>query len=284
MDSMQIKNFQLMISEEMLKLQKNGSFVNPKLCNHHGIQFHLLSAFRIYTQNIIDSDTDGDSDSDNSCQSIEKEQPKIVDFETATTFKSLKNLSSNTLTQAATLIFQAKVDFKTAKLTKQNTNLNSSTAFFLQQTVEKLMKSLIILNNPSSYKNKLVHTHNLFILAHNVSYDFKSLCFFAANKLEKLGATPNYKYKLLAVRSRYPNHYDEDNNDSFLDCTTLPYLAFKNCDFSCAFEIVKKLLIRTQYYLESSRKSKILCLNINNLVYNFDSLHKILLETTKEEE
>lgn len=285
MDSMQIKNFQLMINEEVLNLQKNGSFVNPKLCNQHGMQFHILSLFMIYTKNMINNDSYGDSDSDNSCQSIEKQQfsiRKINDFQIASTFKSLKNLSSITLTQAATLLFQAKVDFKTAKLTKQYTNLNSNTAFFLQQTVEKLMKSLIILNDPSSYKNKLVHSHNLFILANNVSNDFKSLCFFVANTLEKLGATPQYKYKVLAVRSRYPKHYDEANNDIFLDCTTLPYLAFKNCDFDCAFEIVQKLLIRTLYYLDMSRKSKLLYLNINNLVYNFDSLHDILLETKTE--
>ena len=70
-----------------------------------------------------------------------------------------------------------------ATLSKQSSILNSKTAFNLQQTAEKLMKGLIILNNLSLfYKTNLAHSHNLFVLAKNVSYDFKSLCFAIAKK------------------------------------------------------------------------------------------------------
>ena len=57
------------------------------------------------------------------------------------------------------------------------------------------MKGLIILNNSSLfYKTNLAHSHNLFVLAKNVSYDFKSLCFAIAKKI-------NFKnVRLLPVR------------------------------------------------------------------------------------
>ena len=69
------------------------------------------------------------------------------DFQTVSNCKSIRNVSSDILTQAAGFIYQAKIDFMAATLSKQSSILNSKTAFNLQQTAEKLMKGLIILNN-----------------------------------------------------------------------------------------------------------------------------------------
>jgi HEPN domain-containing protein len=265
-----INDFKMMIHEEVSKLQQNGSFVNPKPCKKQTIQFHLLTMFILYTQD-MSCTSNSDNDSDSSSQ-IENDDFKIV-----SNFKTVKNMTSNILTQAATFIYEAKIDFTEAKLSKQNSNLNSKTAFNLQQTAEKLMKGLIIMNNSSLlYKTNLAYSHNLCVLAKNVGYDFKSLCFSIANNLEALGKSSTYK-QLLAVRARYPN-----TGPDTIDCTTLPYLAFKNCDFVHLFDLIQKLFNKTLYYLAISSKSKILDIGKNNLIYKFDSLHNIELQSKNE--
>lgn len=260
-----INDFKMMINEEVSKLQKTGSFVNPKPCKDQYIQFHILTMFILYTQ---DMSCTSDSDSDSS---------RNDDFKIVSSFKTVRNMTSNILTQAATFIYEAKIDFIEAKLSRQNSNLNSKTAFNLQQTTEKLMKGLIIINKSCLlYKNNLAYSHNLCFLANNVGYDFKSLCFLIAKKLETLGTSSNYK-QLLAVRARYPN-----TGPDTIDCTTMPYLAFKNCNFDEVFDLIQKLFNKTLYYLDISSKSKILDIGKNNLLFNFDSLHNIELQTKKE--
>ena len=274
----------MMINEEISKLHKNGSFVNPKPCKKQNIQFYILTMFIFYTQNMsctIDSDSDSDSDSNSGSDSDNDKsyiQTKNDDFQIVSNFKTVRNITSNILTQAASFIYEAKIDFTQAKLSKKNSNLNSKTAFSLQQTAEKLMKGLIILNNSSLlYKTNLSYSHNLYFLANNVGYDFKSLCCIIAKKLETLGTLSSTYKQSLAVRARYA-HTVQDT----IDCTTLPYIQFKNCNFDDVFKIIDKLLNSTLCYLSFSSKSKTLEIGINNLIFNFDNNHKIQIQTKNE--
>ena len=275
-----INDFKTMINDEISKLQKNGSFINVQSCKEDYIKFHLISMFIFYTQSLsctnnsdfsfIKTKTSNSSSfvKTNNSKSFFVKSKNHDDFQTVSNCKSIRNVSSDILTQSAGFIYQAKIDFMAATLSKQSSILNSKTAFNLQQTAEKLMKGLIILNNSSLfYKTNLAHSHNLFVLAKNVSYDFKSLCFAIAKKIEALGTSSNYR-QLVAIRSRY----HKTVNDT-IDCTTIPYLSFQNCDFIDIFETMEKLYFKTVNFLNLSTNSNNIHLGINNLVFQFEKFN-----------
>ena len=192
---------------------------------------------------------------------------KALVVQTIVTFPSLKQ-------KPVTLPLLSKQTTASLSLSNQKTMMISKLflivkAFNLQQTAEKLMKGLIILNNLSLfYKTNLAHSHNLFVLAKNVSYDFKSLCFAIAKKIEALGTSSNYR-QLVAIRSRY----HKTVNDT-IDCTTIPYLSFQNCDFIDIFETMEKLYFKTVNFLNLSTNSNNIHLGINNLVFQFEKFNK----------
>lgn len=143
--------------------------------------------------------------------------------------------------QSASLMYQAQKDLECGKLLSQKKDFKYQTANCLQQSGEKLMKSLIILTNCASY-DSVSHSHDLYLLADTIGYgDCKSLAFKVQDELNSLGDQSLYHFSPLSVRVRYPRAYSQGFK-SKLDCRTIPHLAFSQCDFTMSIQLLDHLL------------------------------------------
>ena len=156
-------------------------------------------------------------------------------------------VEKSVVTQAASLICQAEEDFVCANELLQHDTFKAQKSLLLQQASEKCIKGIAILHLTRGVA-ALPKTHDLVLLSSTLSTEmcglrcrkeFEDTSLACASELESLGNVfDSMQWRTpLCIRARYP--FDKDGP---VDTTTLPLLAFKECQLGTAFARTEKFI------------------------------------------